>query len=180
MSRWLAALPLVALAALALLFGLYSLKRNPQVQPHALVGKPLPDLALPDLADGRPRALRQLAAEGPVAVNFFASWCAPCEQEHPRLVDLKRRGVRLVGVAYKDAPENARAFLGRLGDPFAAHLVDRDGRGGLEFGVTGVPETYLVGADGKILAKYTGPLTAEEAESIARAAARPTSSPPGA
>jgi cytochrome c biogenesis protein CcmG, thiol:disulfide interchange protein DsbE len=163
MSRWLAALPLVALVALALLFGLYALNRNPQVQPKALVGKPVPDLVLPTLDDGREARVRQVATGGPVLVNFFASWCAPCEIEHPVLMDLQRRGVRIVGVAYKDAPANSQAFLTRLGDPFAVRLVDRDGRAGIEFGVTGVPETFLVGADGTILAKHTGPLTGDEA-----------------
>ncbi|MES2894837.1 MAG: DsbE family thiol:disulfide interchange protein [Pseudomonadota bacterium] len=172
MSRWLAILPLVALAALALLFGVYSLKRDPQVQPDALVGKPVPELTLPRLDDGRPAALRAALGEGPALVNVFASWCAPCEIEHPVLVDLRRQGVRIVGVAYKDAPENTKAFLGRLGDPFAERLVDRDGRAGIELGVTGVPETYLVGADGVILAKHTGPLTAETARALMAKARR--------
>lgn len=163
MSRWLALLPLVALVALALLFGIYALNRNPEFQPKALVGKPVPDLVLPGLDDGRETAIRQVATGGPVLVNFFASWCAPCEIEHPVLMDLEKRGVRIVGVAYKDAPANSQAFLTRLGDPFAVRLVDRDGRAGIEFGVTGVPETFLVGSDGTILAKHTGPLTGAEA-----------------
>ncbi|ATQ44476.1 DsbE family thiol:disulfide interchange protein [Caulobacter mirabilis] len=165
MRRWLAFVPLAALLALGVLFVGYSLKRNPQVQPEATVGKPMPQLTLPSLDDGRPIALAE-AAKGPVLVNFFASWCAPCEIEHPVLVGLKREGVAVVGIAYKDAPENTRAFLGRLGDPFSARLVDRDGRAGLEFGVTGVPETYLIGADGRILAKHTGPLTPEDARKL--------------
>ncbi len=166
MNRLLAFLPLAALLALGLLFGLYALKRDPQVQPDALVGKPLPDLVLPALDSGRPLSLRQTAAPAPVLVNIFASWCAPCEIEHPVLVDLKKQGVRVVGVAYKDAPDNTKAFLGRLGDPYAERLVDRDGRAGIELGVTGVPETYLVGADGTILAKHTGPLSLDQAKAL--------------
>lgn len=165
MKRWLAFLPLIALALLAVLFIGYSLKRNPQVQPDAMVGKPMPALSLPDLATGRPVALAQVT-KGPVLVNFFASWCAPCEIEHPELMRLQARGVPIVGVAYKDAPENSTAFITRLGDPFASKLVDRDGRAGLEFGVTGVPETFLVGSDGTILAKHNGPLTEADSEAM--------------
>lgn len=168
MSRWLAALPLIALLALGALFGLYALHRNPQVQPQALVGKPVPALALPTLDEGAPASLREKASEGPMLVNFFASWCAPCEIEHPVLMTLKGDKVRIVGIAYKDAPQNTKALLTRLGDPYAEVLVDRDGRAGVEFGVTGVPETYVVAADGKILAKHTGPLSEAEAAGLAK------------
>ncbi|WP_369061391.1 DsbE family thiol:disulfide interchange protein [Caulobacter sp. 73W] len=165
MRRWLAFAPIAVLLALGVLFAGYALKRDPQVQPKALVGKPVPAVALPDLETGRPAPIAA-TLQGPVLVNFFASWCAPCEIEHPQLMALKAQGVRIIGVTYKDAPDNTRAFLTRLGDPFAAKLVDRDGRAGIEFGVTGVPETYLVDAQGVIRAKHTGPLTPEAAETM--------------
>lgn len=165
MRRWLAALPLLALAALGVLFAGYALKRDPQVQPQALVGQPLPDVTLPALDTGVAEPIRG-TVQGPTLVNFFASWCPPCEVEHPVLMAMERDGVRIVGVAYKDAPQNSRAFLGRLGDPYAARLIDRDGRAGVEFGVTGVPETYLVGGDGTILAKHAGPLTDKSARAL--------------
>lgn len=171
MNRWLAFAPLAVLAALALLFGVYGLNHDPKVEPRALVGKPLPEVSLPSLDDGRPVRLAD-AARGPVLVNVFASWCAPCEIEAPVLVDLKRQGVRIVGIAYKDAPPNTEAFLARLGDPYDARLVDRDGRAGIELGVTGVPETYLVGADGMILDKHSGPLTPEIAQAMLAKAPR--------
>jgi cytochrome c biogenesis protein CcmG, thiol:disulfide interchange protein DsbE len=170
MTRWLAVLPLVALLALGGLFYFFALRHDPKYQPQALVGREIPDLTLPDLAGGRPVALRQAAAEGPMVVNFFASWCAPCEVEHPVLMGLKGSGVRVVGVAYKDAPPNTQALLTRLGDPYAQALVDRDGRAGVEFGVTGVPETYVVARGGKVLAKHTGPLTEADAENLAKLA----------
>jgi cytochrome c biogenesis protein CcmG, thiol:disulfide interchange protein DsbE len=167
MSRWLALMPLVAILALGALFGLYALNRNPQVQPQALVGKAMPDLTLPSLEDGAPVRLHDVAAKGPILVNFFASWCAPCEIEAPVLMQLKAKGVRMVGVAYKDAPPKTQGFLDRLGDPFLQRLVDRNGRAGIEFGVTGVPETYLIGKDGRVLAKHTGPLSPDDAMKLA-------------
>jgi cytochrome c biogenesis protein CcmG/thiol:disulfide interchange protein DsbE len=165
-NRWLAFAPLGVLAALALLFWGYALHRNPQVQPEALVGKLVPALTLPDLDSGRAAPIAQALQPAPVLVNFFASWCPPCEVEHPVLMGLQAQGVRIVGVAYKDAPQNTKAFLGRMGDPYAARLVDRDGRAGVEFGVTGVPETYLVGADGVIIAKHAGPLSQADADAL--------------
>jgi cytochrome c biogenesis protein CcmG, thiol:disulfide interchange protein DsbE len=169
-SRWLAILPLVALLALGGLFYFYALKRDPHVQPQALVGKMVPDLALPTLSEGRTVRIRELTAQGPVVLNFFASWCAPCEIEHPVLMGLRGQGIRVVGIAYKDAPPNTQAFLTRLGNPYATALVDRDGRAGVEFGVTGVPETYVIGRDGIVLAKHTGPLDQAQAEKLARLA----------
>ena len=160
MRRVLPWIPLAAVAALIALFALYALGRNPRVEPNALIGKPLPQLTLPTLTGGEAVPLRA-SVEGPTLVNVFASWCTPCEAEHPELVKLKQAGVRIVGVAYKDEPEKSRAFLARLGDPFTEVLVDRDGRAGIELGISGVPETFVVGPDGVIRAKHAGPLTPE-------------------
>jgi cytochrome c biogenesis protein CcmG/thiol:disulfide interchange protein DsbE len=166
-TRWLTLLPLVVVAALALLFATYGLHHNPHVEPHAMVGKPVPDLTLPTLGEGQPVRLRALAAQGPYVINFFASWCAPCEEEAPALAALAAQDVRIIGVAYKDQPPKTEAFLARLGDPYAQRLVDREGRAGIEFGVTGVPETYLVGRDGVILDKHAGPLEAADVRALA-------------
>lgn len=167
MSRWLAMAPLAILAALALLFGVYALKHDPKVQPDALVGKPLPDLTLASLDDSAPTSLRSLATgTTPILVNIYASWCGPCEVEAPVLMDLKRSGAVIVGIAYKDAPAATQAFLARVGDPYSSRLIDPDGRAGIELGVTGVPETYLVDGKGLILAKYPAPLSQKDAQSL--------------
>ena len=171
MKRLLAFAPLAVLAVLAIVFAGWSLKRDPHVQPHALVGKPAPAIALATLDGGAPVSTRD-GANGPFLINFFASWCGPCAIEHPTLMALKDQGVRIVGVAYKDAPENTKAFIGRLGDPYSERLVDRDGWAGIDLGVTGVPETYLVGPGGQILAKHTGPLTPEKARELLAKAPR--------
>ncbi|WP_293678520.1 DsbE family thiol:disulfide interchange protein [uncultured Phenylobacterium sp.] len=168
MSRWIAVLPLAALLALGALFYFFALRHDPKYQPHTLVGRQIPDITLPALKEGTPVSLRAAAAEGPMIVNFFASWCAPCEIEHPVLMGLKGAQVRVVGIAYKDAPPNSQAMLGRLGDPYAQALVDRDGRAGVEFGVTGVPETYVIARGGQVLQKHTGPMTQAEAEALAK------------
>jgi cytochrome c biogenesis protein CcmG/thiol:disulfide interchange protein DsbE len=173
MNRWLAFLPLVVLAALAVLFVGYGLHRDPHVEPMATVGKPMPDLTLTGLDSGAPLRLHDTLKSGPVLVNFFASWCGPCAEDQPALLYLQQKGVRIVGVDYEDVPPKgsavlAQAFLRKLGDPFAQRVTDPDGRAGIEFGITGVPETYLVSADGKILAKHVGPLGKPAADELAR------------
>ncbi|HEY5106334.1 MAG TPA: DsbE family thiol:disulfide interchange protein [Caulobacteraceae bacterium] len=171
MRRLAAILPIAALMALIALFWGYSLNHDPKVIPMALVGKPVPALSLPPLAGGAPSPIRGLAT-GPALINFYASWCGPCAQEAPALMALKAEGVKVIGVAYEDQPDAAKAFLTRFGDPYQAVLSDRDGRAGIEFGVTGVPETYAVDAHGVIRAKLAEPITAAEAEEMLQTAAR--------
>lgn len=163
-KRLAALLPLGVLLLLGTLFLGHALWRDPNIQPKALVGRPVPALALPEMTTGRPEPVAR--AGGPYLVNFFASWCAPCEVEQPTLMAMKAQGATIVGVAYKNAPDAAQGFLVRLGDPYARRLIDRDGRAGLEFGVTGVPETYLVGSDGVILDKHSGPLDETSARAL--------------
>lgn len=166
MKRLFAFLPLIVLAVLAVVFAVYSLHRDPQVRPKALVGHPVPAVTLADLDSGERVALGGL--KGPVLVNFYASWCAPCRLEAPVLMGLKTEGVTIIGVAYKDDPDKTRGFLAELGNPYSQVLVDRDGRAGLEFGVTGVPETYLIGPDGVIVDKISEPLTDKTADALVR------------
>ena len=163
MKRWLALLPLAALLGLALLFAGWALNRDPAYKPDALVGQPVPETVLPMLTGsvaGPGQVDLKTAGVGrPMLINLFASWCGPCKIEHPILMQLKARGVAIVGVAYKDPPEATRTFLDEMGDPYAMVLVDGEGRAGLDLGIAGVPETYAVDAYGRIVAKHTGPLT---------------------
>ncbi len=162
MKRWLAIVPLVVLVALAALFVGWSLKRDPAYKPDAMVGQAIPETVLPILQDGvaGPRMvdLKTAGVGRPMIVNLFASWCAPCRIEHPKLMDLKARGIAVVGVAYKDEPEATARFLDELGDPYAMVLVDAEGRAGLDLGVSGVPETFAVDAMGRVTGKVSGPL----------------------
>jgi cytochrome c biogenesis protein CcmG/thiol:disulfide interchange protein DsbE len=164
-NRLAALAPVLVFGALVFIFGAYALHHNPQVIPRATVGQSAPDDALPSLA-GAPAAPIRTALKGVTLVNFFASWCVPCAQEAPALATLKAEGVRVVGVAYKDDPAKTRDFLARYGDPYQTIFVDRDGRAGIDFGVTGVPETYVIGQDGRILDKEAQPLTAADAEAL--------------
>ncbi len=155
----------MALVVLVAIFAGYSLRHDPRVIPMALVGKPLPDLVLPPLDGGEPHRLRTIA-KGPVLVNFFASWCVPCASEAPALAALKDEGVQVIGIDYKDKPADAHAFLTRYGDPYAAVLTDPDGRAGIEFGITGVPETYAVDRAQVVRAKKADPIVGEDAETL--------------
>ena len=161
MKRALALLPLAALVLLAVLFAVWSLKRDPNVKPDALVGQPLPVVSLEPLAGGLPVGLIDTIDRRPHAVtvvNVFASWCAPCRVEHPHLSALEARGVRVVGIAWRDRPADTRRFLRELGDPYAVVLTDPEGRSGVELGISGVPESFLVDANGQVVAKASGPL----------------------
>lgn len=168
MKRLLAFAPLIVLALLAALFLGWSLKRDPNVKPDALVGKPLPAVAVTPLGGGAALPLTA-AVRGPALVNVFASWCVPCEVEHPELVRLRAEGVPIVGLAYKDerTPNATAGFLARLGNPYRSVVTDPQGRAGIELGISGVPETYVVNAEGMVIAKHAGPLLKADADRLA-------------
>jgi cytochrome c biogenesis protein CcmG/thiol:disulfide interchange protein DsbE len=166
--RILVVLPLLAFAALAALFWFRLGDRDPSRIPSALIGRPAPATVLPPLAElvhnGTPvPGLDPAVFKGKVSlVNVWASWCVPCHEEAPLLTALSAdKRIQLVGINYKDQPDNARRFLGRYGNPFSIVGVDGNGRAAIEWGVYGVPETFIVGRDGNIAYKLIGAVTPE-------------------
>lgn len=168
--RWgLIIAPLVVFLALATMFGLALTSGDPSKLPSALIGKPVPQTdfekleGLEKLLGGAPKAGFAAAdlKNGRVSVvNFWASWCRPCVEEHPHLVALKGlTDIDLYGVNYKDQPAAARRFLGRYGNPFTAVGVDTTGRKAIEWGVYGMPETFIIDGQGRIVHKHVGPIT---------------------
>jgi cytochrome c biogenesis protein CcmG/thiol:disulfide interchange protein DsbE len=169
--RLIVAVPLVLFVALVLLFLIRLFAGDPSRIPSALIGHPAPQTTLPPVAglerDGRPiPGIDPERFKGAVTLlNVWASWCVPCHDEAPLLVQLAQDPrLRIVGINYKDEPENARRFLGRYGNPFSAAGADPNGRGAIEWGVYGVPETFIVGRDGRIAYKLVGPITPENLE----------------
>jgi cytochrome c biogenesis protein CcmG/thiol:disulfide interchange protein DsbE len=155
-------LPLAVFLALAALFYFRLGAGDPSTIPSALLDKPVPDFSLPPIVEGKGEGLSDEAlAKGVHVVNVWASWCGPCRLEHPILMRLATdRRYRVVGINQKDVPENATRFLGALGNPFAAVGADRHGATSIDWGVYGVPETFIV-KDGIIVHKFIGPLSEE-------------------
>lgn len=159
-------LPLIVFAALAAIFYFRLFTGDPSRIPSALIGRQVPAFDLPPL-EGLKSGGEQVPgfasadlAKGEVSlVNVWASWCAPCRLEHPILMEAAQAGIaRIYGLNYKDQPENARRFLGQLGNPYAAVGADRNGRVGIDWGVYGVPETFVVDGKGHIVYKHVGPI----------------------
>ncbi|HET7681427.1 MAG TPA: DsbE family thiol:disulfide interchange protein [Xanthobacteraceae bacterium] len=166
--KLIAFLPLAVFVALAALFFLRLGGGDPSRVPSVLIGRPAPATVLPPVPglerDGKPLpGITPEIFSGKVTlVNVWASWCVPCHDEAPLLHQLSQDSrIQIVGINYKDQPENARRFLGRYGNPFVAAGADGNGRASIEWGVYGVPETFLVGRDGRVAYKLIGPITAE-------------------
>jgi cytochrome c biogenesis protein CcmG/thiol:disulfide interchange protein DsbE len=154
-------LPVVIFAGIAAWFWLgLSPDRDPTVVPSVMIDKPAPDFDLPPLVAGTP-GLKSTELKGHVTlINFFASWCVPCRAEHPLLLVLAQdKRLEIEGIAYKNKPEDTTAYLAELGNPYARVVVDQLGRTAIDFGVYGVPETYLIDRDGRIRFRQVGPLT---------------------
>ena len=172
-NRLVPLLPLIGFLALAALFLVRLGSGDPDRIPSALIGRPAPMTSLPPVPglerDGKPLpGLDPAEFQGHVSlVNVWASWCVPCHDEMAFLQQLAQDPrIRLVGINYKDQPDNARRFLNRYGNPFAAAGADGNGRAAIEWGVYGVPETFLVGRDGRIAYKLVGPINAENFERV--------------
>ena len=171
----LAILPLIVFLGLATLLYFRLDAGDPARLPPALIGQAAPSLDLSGLDDKNPGVADSDLRQGHVTVvNVFASWCQPCHIEHEFLLSLaadpafKAQGVELVGVAQKDSPENIRRFLGAAGDPYAKVGLDSDGRAGIDWGVYGVPETFIVKGDGVIAYKVIGPISAETLATVVK------------
>jgi cytochrome c biogenesis protein CcmG/thiol:disulfide interchange protein DsbE len=153
-------LPVLVFLGLAAAFFI-GLGRDPAVVPSALIDKPVPGFDLPPLLDTKP-GLASGDLRGKVKlVNVFASWCVPCRAEHPQLMRMAKDGVELYGINYKDEPDAAKQWLASLGDPFLRIGADHSGRVAIDWGVYGVPETFLIDANGTIRYKHVGPITPE-------------------
>ncbi|HLI12196.1 MAG TPA: DsbE family thiol:disulfide interchange protein [Alphaproteobacteria bacterium] len=153
-------LPALLFLALAAAFYL-RIGHDPSVVPSALIDKPAPSFSLPPLLGGKPGLASDDLKGHVVLVNVFASWCVPCRAEHPLLARLAEAGVTLYGIDYKDKPEEARRWLAELGDPYARIGADADGQVAINWGVYGVPETFVVDRNGIIRFKQVGPFSDE-------------------
>jgi cytochrome c biogenesis protein CcmG/thiol:disulfide interchange protein DsbE len=136
---------------------------DPHILPSAMIDKEAPAFDLAALQGGGTLSRDGLKGQ-PVVVNFFASWCVPCRVEHPLLMHLSQLHVPLYGIAYKDKPVDSTRLLAQMGDPYRVIGVDQQGRTGLDFGVYGVPETYVIDKTGHIRKRFVGPLTAEQVD----------------
>ena len=166
MRRWLAALPLVALLGMGVL-GAQNLLRDGGPGAGLSDGRAAPRIELERLDEDGMLSFHQGANGRAIVVNLFASWCAPCEVEHPLLLELARTHPdQTFGILYRDTPDKGRNFLRQLGNPFKAVGLDPDGQAGLDFGLTGVPETFVVDANGQIIRHIRGVLTQTVLEEV--------------
>jgi len=160
-------IPVVVLVLLGVLFAGYGLHHDPQVQPNALIGKPLPTKAFPPLSGGPPVLTASQLHGKPGLVNVLGSWCGPCIIESPQLMQLKQAGVNIVGVTWMDQPGNTQAFLDKYGNPFSQVLVGGEDSA-VEFGITAAPETFIVNSKGMVVDKHVGIITEADVPALVK------------
>jgi cytochrome c biogenesis protein CcmG/thiol:disulfide interchange protein DsbE len=170
MNRLILLLPPLLFIGLAVLFYTGMQRDDPDGLPSAMQGRAAPAVQVTPLGGGAPFTDAVLREGGVKLVNYWASWCAPCRAEHPLLEQLAAEGVPIYGVNYKDDPAKALAFLAELGNPFAAMGADSTGHMALNWGLYGVPETFVLAADGTVILRYAGPITARSLEDTIRPA----------
>ncbi len=161
-NRVLYIMPLSVFLIMALYFAI-GLTKDPSILPSALIDKPVPEFSLPPIEGGPGKGFSSadLKGNGVSIVNVFASWCVPCRAEHPQITRLAALKVATVyGLNFKDEPKDALKWLKQLGDPYAAHGADTNGRVAIDWGVYGIPETFIIDNSGTIRYKYVGPITA--------------------
>ena len=166
----LAALPPLIFVGLALLFFVGMQREDPDALPSARAGQPAPPVVLTELSDKVTFDDAVLREPGVKLVNFWASWCAPCRVEHPHLKALAEEGIPIYGVNYKDTPDKALGFLEELGDPYAGIGADDSGRMALDWGLYGVPETFVIDGEGVVRLRFAGPITSRVLEETIRPA----------
>lgn len=158
MKRLLFALPAALLVALVVAFA-FGLQRNPAIIPSTLINRELPAFALPSVYPEKPGLANTDFRGTPRLLNIFASWCTACRIEHPLLLRLKREGWPIFGLDWRDDPKDAEQWLTQMGDPYVQAINDQDGHTGIDLGVTGVPESYVIDATGRVRYKHVGPIT---------------------
>lgn len=169
-GRWMIFVPPAVFGILVGLFFTGMYREDPDGLPSTMVGRQAPALAVTQMEGAALTTDAALREPGLKLVNFWASWCAPCRVEHPFLVELSQDGIPIHGINYKDKPDQAQGFLAELGNPYATMGADATGRTAIEWGVYGVPETYLIDGTGTVLLRHAGPITRQEFERVIKPA----------
>lgn len=167
--KWLMVLPPLVFAGLAGMFYV-GMQNGDQALPSTMIGRDAPAVATKALGDLPLATDADLRGPGVKLVNFWASWCQPCRAEHPMLEALKAEGVTIIGMNYKDKAPDALGFLDEMGNPYAKIAADESGRVGIDWGIYGVPETFVIDGAGKVVARLAGPITEGTLESTIRPA----------